>query len=159
VLFGVEGVAFNTLIGVPLQAIAFLILMALSGEPELPKLMRRCQGRYIRPEYLDGPARDLLDRAQTAVDTVFHSHVHREGLLDDVRNTVTLPHQRWDVAQTFAELSRLRGEQARGSLALNTPASHRRASTAAQGPEPGDRVGHRTDRGAGRLRRADTVRR
>jgi hypothetical protein len=120
-LYGVPGFAVNTLVGVPLQAIAWVILMAVSGEPTLPKLIRRHQQRYLRPTDLDGPGRTLLRRAQAAVDTVFHSHVHREGLLDEVRNAVTLPHQLWDVAQTVAELSRLRGEQARGSLGLNTP--------------------------------------
>ncbi|GAA2590207.1 hypothetical protein SMC26_20265 [Actinomadura fulvescens] len=121
VFFGVYGFAFNTMIGVPLQLIAFLVLLTLSGEPKLPRLMRRYQDRYVRSQDLDGQAKVLLSRAQTAVVTVFNSHVHRQGLLDDVRNTVTLPHQLWDVAQTLAELSRLRAAQVRGSLGLNTP--------------------------------------
>ncbi|KAB2339776.1 hypothetical protein [Actinomadura rudentiformis] len=119
--FGLYGLAFNTVIGVPLQLIAFLVVLTLSGEPQLPKLMRRYQGRYIRPQDLDDQAQVLLERAQTAVATVFGSHVHREGLLDEVRNTVTLPRQLWDVAQTLAEVSRLRAMQARGSLGLSTP--------------------------------------
>lgn len=111
VLYGVSGLAFNTLVGVPLQVIAFIIAVVKSGEPELPKLMRLHQGRHVRPVDLDPQAQALLGRAQIAVDTVFLSRVHREGLLDEVRNTVTLPHQLWEVAQILAELSRLRTGQ------------------------------------------------
>ncbi|QKG23211.1 hypothetical protein [Actinomadura verrucosospora] len=120
-LFGLDGFAWNTLLGAPLQMIAFLVVLLLSGEPELPKLIRRHKDGYIRPEELDGPAPDLLARAQAAVDGVIRSEVNREGLLDEVRNTITLPRQLWDVGQTLAELTRLHDEQTQRTMGLSTP--------------------------------------
>jgi hypothetical protein len=120
-LWGFYGLAFNILWGVPLQLIAFLAVLVLSGEPQLPKLIRRHKDGYVRPEELDGPAPALLDRAQAAVDAVIRSEVNRQGLLDEVRNTVTLPRQLWDVALILAELTRLQDEQAQQTLGLRTP--------------------------------------
>jgi hypothetical protein len=117
---GMEGLAFNTVIGVPLQGFAFLTLVTVSGEPELSKLIRRYHGMYIRPCDLDIADRALLGRAQTAVDAVFTSHVHREGLLDEVHNTVLLPQQLWEIAQTLAEVSRLRARHVKVTTGLET---------------------------------------
>lgn len=118
---GFYGLAINVLFGLPLQIIAFIAVLVLSGEPELPRLIRRHKDGYVRPEELDGPAPALLDRAQAAVDAVTGSEVNREGLLDEVRNTVTLPRQLWEVAQTLAELSRLNVEQRERTMGLSTP--------------------------------------
>jgi hypothetical protein len=120
-LWGTYGLAFNIVIGAPLQGIAFLTVLALSGEPKIPKLIRRYHDHYIRPEDLDGPAPALLARARAAVDDVFGSRVNQEGMLDDVRNAVTLPHQLWDIAVTLAELTRLHGEQVQQTMGLTTP--------------------------------------
>ncbi|MGI5325156.1 hypothetical protein [Actinomadura nitritigenes] len=118
---GFYGMAVNILLGLPLQIIAFIAVLVLSGEPELPKLIRRHKDRYVRPEDLNGPAPALLGRAQAAVDTVIRSEVNRQGLLDEVRNTVTLPRQLWDVARTLAELSHLHAEQEQKTMGLTTP--------------------------------------
>jgi hypothetical protein len=118
---GFYGMALNILLGLPLQIIAFITVLVRSGEPELPKLIRRHKDGYVHPEELDGPAPALLDRAQAAVDAVTGSEVNREGLLDDVRNAVTLPRQLWDVARTLAELTRLNTEQREKTLGLSTP--------------------------------------
>ncbi|HEU5025713.1 MAG TPA: hypothetical protein VFV01_12405 [Spirillospora sp.] len=120
-IWGLYGLAFNILWGAPLQLIAFIAVLVRSGEPELPRLIRRHTDRYVRPEELDGPAADLLDRAQAAVDAVIRSEVNREGLLDEVRNTVTLPRQLWDAARTLAELSRLNAELEQKTMGLSTP--------------------------------------
>lgn len=120
-IWGFYGLAFNMLWGLPLQVIAFITVLVRSGEPELPKLIRRHKDGYVRPEELNGPAPALLDRAQAAVDAVTRSEVNREGLLDEVRNTVTLPRQLWDIAETLAELSHLHAEQEQKTMGLTTP--------------------------------------
>ncbi|MDA0635232.1 hypothetical protein OUY22_17570 [Nonomuraea sp. MCN248] len=69
---------------------------------------RRYAGRYVLREDLDEGARRLMARTSAAIDSVLESHVHAEGLLDDVRNTVMLPAQEWEIARLLAKLSELR---------------------------------------------------
>lgn len=69
---------------------------------------RRFAGRYVLYEDLDEDARKLMTRAQDAIGSVMESHVHARGLLDDVRNTVMLPAQEWEIARLLAKLSELR---------------------------------------------------
>lgn len=95
------------LAGVPL---AFLALLALCGEDKASRLARRRHGHYVRYGDLGQKYRSLLFRAVTAVDTVLESEVNAQGLLDDVRNTVTLPAQLWDISQTLMEVDRLTDE-------------------------------------------------
>jgi hypothetical protein len=71
---------------------------------------RRYEGRFVLHEDLDEGARALMSRAQRAIDAIMGSHVHAEGLLDDVRNAVMLPAQEWEIARLLAKLSRLRAE-------------------------------------------------
>ncbi|GGK79847.1 hypothetical protein Sme01_45980 [Sphaerisporangium melleum] len=71
---------------------------------------RRYQGRYLLPEDFDLASRELLMRTRSAVSFVLRSRVHREGLLDDVRDAVVLPAQEWDIARLLAKLSALRTE-------------------------------------------------
>lgn len=106
-LFGFE-TAFYLMSGV--QLIVFAVLFWLCGEADAIRLARRHAARYVTADSLDAPAAKLLERTSKAIDTVLNSEVNSEGLLDDIRNTVTLPAQRWDIAQTLSELSRLRVE-------------------------------------------------
>ncbi|WP_329519946.1 hypothetical protein [Spirillospora sp. NBC_01491] len=100
-----------------LLGLAMLAVLIALGTPSVSLDLRRARelqrrrDRYLTPEDFDGPARELLGRAQAAVDAVRDSEVNREGLLDSVDNAVTLPRQEWEIAQVLAKQSRLRGEQ------------------------------------------------
>ncbi len=94
------------------QPVAFLVLLARCGEDEAARLARRHHGHYVQYGDLAQKYRSLLWRAAQAVETVLRSEVNAQGLLDDVRNTVTLPAQQWDIAQTLMELDRLTDEHA-----------------------------------------------
>ncbi|WP_106399541.1 hypothetical protein [Actinocorallia populi] len=89
---------------------AFLVLLALCGEDAAGRLARLRHGHYVQYGDLAQKYRSLLYRAAKAVETVLESEVNAHGLLDDVRNTVTLPAQRWEIAQTLMELDRLTDE-------------------------------------------------
>src|SRR5687768_4814571 len=52
---------------------------------------------YVIPADLDRTSRDLLDRAQTAVDRVLRSQAHQAGMLDAVKNQLVLPQRLWDI--------------------------------------------------------------
>ncbi len=84
-------------------------------------------GRYVLPEHVEGEYRELLERAQRAVDAVLRSEPHREGLLlDTVRNRVVLAETEWTVARGLADLS---DEAAR---AADTPVAGERSRVAAE---------------------------
>ncbi|MEZ0071307.1 hypothetical protein [Planotetraspora sp. GP83] len=92
--------------------VVYGLLVSFCGDGRAGRLARQHHGRYVRPDDLDKASAALLQRAQTARATVLESAVNSEGLLDDVRNKVTLPQQEWEIAQTLAQISRLKGEQA-----------------------------------------------
>ncbi|WP_157254810.1 hypothetical protein [Nonomuraea typhae] len=97
------------LVIVPFLPMLISLLLALRiGEGSQEKLLRRTYGRYIGPDELDTGSRDLLARAQAAVDLVFGSEVHQAGLLDSIHNQVVLPRQEWEIAQALRGLSQLR---------------------------------------------------
>ncbi|GII95159.1 hypothetical protein Ssi02_53900 [Sinosporangium siamense] len=91
-------------------AVAAGVMFGLCGEGEAARLGRTLRDRYVRPEDLGDSEVDLLHRAGSAVAAVLGSEVNRAGLLDDVRNTVTLPAQVWEIAQTLAQVDALRRE-------------------------------------------------
>ncbi|MDX6738741.1 hypothetical protein [Actinocorallia sp. A-T 12471] len=93
-----------------LQPLVFAFLLSRCGEGAAGRLARRHHGSYLLPQELGGKHRDLLGRARKAVAYVLASRVQTEGLLDDIRNTVTLPQQVWEIAQTVFELDRLSAE-------------------------------------------------
>ncbi|GAB2811743.1 hypothetical protein GCM10022221_06540 [Actinocorallia aurea] len=93
-----------------LQPFVLAFLLTRCGEGAAGRLARDHHGRYLLPEELSGSYRDLLTRARKAVAYVLGSRVQTEGLLDDIRNTVTLPQQAWEVAETLFELNRLSAE-------------------------------------------------
>lgn len=66
------------------------------------------EGRFVLTRDLDVSSQRLLGRAREAIDTVTHSMVNTEGLLDGVRNAVMLPAQEWEIARLLAKLSSLR---------------------------------------------------
>jgi hypothetical protein len=97
--------------------VAFGVLLARCGQGRAGSLARRLHGSYVVPDDLDTATAALLGRVQRAIQVVLTSEVTREGLLDDLRNTVTLPAQEWEVAQTLREISRLSEEQRTARLA------------------------------------------
>ncbi|GAA0951523.1 hypothetical protein [Actinocorallia libanotica] len=105
------GPVFTALVLAVLPA-AFLVLLALCGEDAAGRLARRRHGHYVQYGDLAQKYRSLLYRTATAVETVLESEVHSQGLLDDVRNAVTLPAQQWEIARTLMELDRLTDEHA-----------------------------------------------
>jgi hypothetical protein len=105
------GFAAAFLAGMAVQVVAFLIMLGLSGESPVSKPAREYHGRYLVDADFDSGAAKLLERTQTAVSAVLNSAVNKAGLLDDIANRVTLPRQEWDIAETLAEMTRLRREQ------------------------------------------------
>ncbi|ROO83014.1 hypothetical protein EDD29_0502 [Actinocorallia herbida] len=101
-----------------LQPFVFAFLLSRCGEGVAGRLARDNHGRYLLPQELNGQYGDLLGRARKAVASVLFSRVQTQGLLDDIRNTVTLPQQVWDIAETIFELDRLSDEH-RGADARN----------------------------------------
>ncbi|MCD0448008.1 hypothetical protein LO762_02175 [Actinocorallia sp. API 0066] len=96
--------------GLALQPVVYAFLVSRCGEGEAGRLARLHHGRYLRPQELGGERRRLLERARKAVAAVLGSRSQAEGLLDDIRNAVTLPHQVWEIAETLFELDRLAAE-------------------------------------------------
>jgi hypothetical protein len=88
----------------------------LAGDPKERDARRRlrvaCEhaGRFILPEDLDAGCRELLGRAQNAVDDVLGSQVDDAGLLDSIDNSVTLPAEMWRLAVRLADLTGMRAE-------------------------------------------------
>ncbi|MEU4548646.1 hypothetical protein [Nonomuraea dietziae] len=80
------------------------------GQGDLIQQARWYDGRYYLREDFDAEALSLLARTQRAINSVLGSHVNAEGLLDDVRNSVMLPQQEWEIARLLAKLSALRAE-------------------------------------------------
>ncbi|MEO3782262.1 hypothetical protein ABGB12_02955 [Actinocorallia sp. B10E7] len=108
-LFWQAQLVFTALVFAVLPA-AWLVLLALCGEDAAARLARHRHGHYVQYGDLAQKYRSLLYRAVKAVETVLDSEVNAQGLLDDVRNTVTLPAQQWEIAQTLMELDRLTDE-------------------------------------------------
>ncbi|NUP03217.1 MAG: hypothetical protein HOV96_25580 [Nonomuraea sp.] len=81
-----------------------------AAEREVYDQARAHDGRYVLHDDLDEAARALMTRAQTAVEQVMSSRVNAEGLLDALRNAVTLPAREWEIARLLAKLSALRAE-------------------------------------------------
>jgi hypothetical protein len=79
-----------------------------AADREIYEQLRWYEGRYVLAEDLDESSRRLLARAHRAVTAVTESTVNAEGLLDDVRNSVMLPAQEWEIARLLAKLSALR---------------------------------------------------
>lgn len=100
------------LAGLAAQAAALLLLLALAGESPVAAYGRRHHGRYVTAAMLEPLDAALLERTVTATATVLRSRVDRDGLLDGIANRVILPRQEWEIAETLAELTRLRREQA-----------------------------------------------
>lgn len=100
---------FSALVVVVLPAAA-LVLVALCGEDAAGRAARLRHGHYVRGDDLAQRYRSLLFRTVRAVEDVLRSEVNAQGLLDDVRNTVTLPAQQWEIARTLVELDRLTRE-------------------------------------------------
>ncbi|GII52681.1 hypothetical protein Pth03_10700 [Planotetraspora thailandica] len=90
--------------------VTFGVLLWRCGEGPAARLARKLRGRYVRPDDLTETAAGLLRRAQTAAAAVLESEVNRTGLLDDVRNAVTLPAQVWEVASVLVRVDTLRRE-------------------------------------------------
>ncbi len=80
----------------------------VTTDREAYEQLRWYEGRYVLAEDLDESSRRLLARAHRAVTAVTESTVNTEGLLDDVRNSVMLPAQEWEIARLLAKLSALR---------------------------------------------------
>ncbi|MFC7650189.1 hypothetical protein ACFQX6_65010 [Streptosporangium lutulentum] len=79
-------------------------------EHDLYQQARWYEGRYLLPEDFDHDAGLLLDRVQQAIDFILRSRVNALGMLDDVRNSVMLPAQEWEIARLLTKLSALRTE-------------------------------------------------
>jgi len=101
--------AFTVLVLIVMPT-AFAVLLALCGEDAAGRVARLRHGHYVRGDSLSAKHRMLLRRAVKAVESVLRSEANARGLLDDVRNAVTLPAQLWEIAQTLVELDRLTAE-------------------------------------------------
>ncbi|GGV30017.1 hypothetical protein GCM10010182_61350 [Actinomadura cremea] len=116
---------------VPAQAVAFAVLAAASRRDRSFQLALRHRDAYVRPADLAPEERALLERARQAVEIVLESRVHCAGLLDDVKNSRTLPRQLWDLARRLADISARRGadrRRARSALRQAIRAAEQRVS-------------------------------
>ncbi|WP_267241578.1 hypothetical protein [Streptomyces sp. PR69] len=68
---------------------------------------RKHRHQCVRPSDLEADPGALLVRAVIAVDTVFSSAAHRDGVVDRARNEVELPHGLWKIAKDLRSLSEL----------------------------------------------------
>ena len=92
-------------------ALTGLLVGFLGDDLRRARALRCRRDRYLTPDDFDAVGRDLLARAQRAIDVVRESEVNKQGLLDSVDNEVTLPRQEWEIAQVLARQSKLRREQ------------------------------------------------
>jgi Na+-transporting methylmalonyl-CoA/oxaloacetate decarboxylase gamma subunit len=100
-----------------LTFVVFVGVLAARESPELEapehnlyQQARWYEGRYLLPEDFDHNAGLLLDRVQQAIDFILRSQVNAMGMLDDIRNSVILPAQEWEIARLLTKLSALRTE-------------------------------------------------
>ncbi|GAA1786873.1 hypothetical protein [Actinomadura chokoriensis] len=93
-----------------LQVLSAMVLFGSCGEDRARTLARTLHRRYYVQDDFAGAALKYMKRAQRAVSAVLESEVDHAGLLDEIANAVTLPQQEWDIAQTCAELTRLKRE-------------------------------------------------
>ena len=68
---------------------------------------RRYRDRYVHPDLLDPNSRQLLARAQAAINEVRSAAVRRAGYLDTLSSEAVLRAREWDLATRLRELSRL----------------------------------------------------
>jgi hypothetical protein len=108
--FAVMFPAWGVFLLFPLVLVAF-VSRQMGEDAYRARSLRVRRNRYHTPEEFDDPSRELLHRAQAAVDAVLESEVHKEGLLDSVDNKVTLPQQEWEIGQVLARQTALRREQ------------------------------------------------
>ncbi|MDA8370008.1 MAG: hypothetical protein M0026_09055 [Nocardiopsaceae bacterium] len=78
------------------------------SEPPAAAAARRHHGRYLLAEDFDAPARALLVRAQTAVDTVTATPLAATGHIDPIDNDILLPRQLWEIATALRRITDLR---------------------------------------------------
>jgi hypothetical protein len=96
-------------------------------------------GRVIEPSSLDGSCRQLLRRAQVAIDTILGSEVCAADLLGHAAGQSALRRHEWEIASTLCEITALRAESgvglpgaSRGPMTEVVLESHRRALALAQ---------------------------
>ena len=95
--------------------------------------------RVIEPSSLDGPCRQLLRRAQVAIDAIVSSEVYAADLLGHAAGQSALRRHEWEIASTLREITALRAESgvglpgaSRGPMTETVLESHRRALALAQ---------------------------
>jgi hypothetical protein len=93
----------------------------------------------IEPASLDGSSRQLLRRAQLAVDAILGSEVYAADLLGHAAGESALRRHEWEIAFTLREITALRAEfsanmldASRGPMTDAVLESHRRALAVAE---------------------------
>jgi hypothetical protein len=96
--------------------VVFGVRVALFGQPtgRVPAdvAARTHHGRYLTDDDFDARGRDLVRRAQDAIDAVTSSQVCRADLLDQAAVSTALAGQEWDIAVALREQARLRARRA-----------------------------------------------
>ncbi|WP_406313670.1 hypothetical protein OHA77_35575 [Streptosporangium sp. NBC_01639] len=90
-------------------------------DPDLYRHAHWYEDRYLLAEDFDHASTRLLDRTGQAVDSILRSEVNAAGMLDDVRNSVMLPAQEWEIARLLAKLSALRAEHREAAYGGSSP--------------------------------------
>jgi hypothetical protein len=99
-----------------------------------------CHGKpVIEPASLDDSSRQLLRRAQLAIDAILGSEVYAADLLGHAAGESALRRHEWEIASTLREITALRAEfdanmldASRGPMTDTVLESHRRALAVAQ---------------------------
>jgi hypothetical protein len=89
-----------------------LIRITLAREPSCPAeplYQLRHRDQVVAPSSLDGPGRQLLDRAQAAINSALDSGTDAAGLPDIVAERTLRQHE-WEIAVALRDITDLRAE-------------------------------------------------
>lgn len=111
-LLGESALAVLLGIGVPvLYGLLWVVTGVKFGEYPQERIWRLHHDRFITVGELDESGRELLARAQRAIDIVLSSEVNAVGVLDKIHNKVALPRWEWELAKALRGLARLRATE------------------------------------------------
>jgi len=83
------------------------IVWARRHERNRLRQLQNAHAYYVLDTDLDKDAGQLLARAARAASSVLGSAVHKQNLIDRQRNEMALPQQKWEIAETLREYTRL----------------------------------------------------
>ncbi len=104
------------LVGLLASAVATVVVQhkVTSGE------LKRYRDQFVEPRCLDAESRQVLWRAQRAIDTVLGSAVYADSSLSHIAGEAELRQHEWEIATQLREITKLRNVHA-SNTAKNAP--------------------------------------